>query len=73
MSIDEVAEAMLKVCWQGHLTFNDYRRMAQAAIDAYEDQKQVRRLCSYCNGTGIVPGREGEVWVKGVGWTVVKP
>ena len=26
------------------------------------------RPCSYCDGTGIVPGCEGQVWTKGRGW-----
>ena len=26
------------------------------------------RPCSYCDGTGIVPGSEGQVWIKGRGW-----
>jgi hypothetical protein len=26
------------------------------------------RACSYCDGTGIVPGSEGQVWTKGRGW-----
>ena len=26
------------------------------------------RSCTYCDGTGIVPGSEGQVWVRGKGW-----
>lgn len=29
------------------------------------------RPCSYCDGTGIVPGYEGATWVQGEGWRPV--
>jgi hypothetical protein len=43
-SVDDAAEAMIAVCWQGNLTFNDYRRMAEAAIKALGLVEEKRAL-----------------------------
>ena len=32
------------------------------------ESERAGRACSYCDGTGIVPGSEGQVWAKGRGW-----
>jgi hypothetical protein len=42
--VDDAAEAMIDVCWQGNLTFNDYRRMAEAAIKALGVVEEKRAL-----------------------------
>lgn len=74
--IDTIAQALWKSSpgtpsWDmaGPVTKEHYRRMAQAAVDTLAARTDVR-WCSYCDGTGIVPGSEGQTWVKGIGWTV---